>query len=102
MKRRFSASLWREGDWIVAQCLELDVASQGRSEVEAVANLKEALELQLQEPRASTTPSVWPPRIRTVPVESSCGHLDMAGFVARAPAIGVAVFAPLIGEYCLE
>ncbi|MGH7433571.1 MAG: type II toxin-antitoxin system HicB family antitoxin, partial [Candidatus Methylomirabilales bacterium] len=29
MKRTFTASVWREGDWFVAQCLEVDVASQG-------------------------------------------------------------------------
>ena len=60
MNKQFSASLWREGDWIVAQCLDVDVASQGRSENEALANLKEALELHFEEPRASTAPSVRP------------------------------------------
>ena len=28
----FTASVSREGDWFVAQCLEVDVASQGNSE----------------------------------------------------------------------
>jgi len=37
MKRTFSASVWSEGDWYVAQCLEVDVASQGGSEEEALA-----------------------------------------------------------------
>jgi len=53
MKRSFTASLWREGDWIVAQCLEVDVASQGESEAEALANLQEALELHFEPPLAS-------------------------------------------------
>ena len=60
MKKRFSASLWREGDWFVAQCLDVDVASQGRSEDEALANLKQALELHFEAPRASAIPSVRP------------------------------------------
>ena len=60
MKKHFSVSLWREGVWIVAQCLDVDVASQGRSENEAMANLKEALELHFEEPRASAAPSVRP------------------------------------------
>ncbi len=60
MKKRFSASLWREGDWFVAQCLDVDVASQGRSEDDALANLKQALELHFEDPRANTTPSVRP------------------------------------------
>ena len=53
MKKHFTASVWREGDWFVAQCVDVDVASQGRSEDEALANLKEALELHFEEPRAS-------------------------------------------------
>jgi len=43
--RRFTAHPWREGDLWVAQGLEVDVASQGETEEEALANLKEALEL---------------------------------------------------------
>ena len=50
MKRPFAASVWKEGDWYVSQCLEIDVASQGETEEEALANLKEALELYF-EPR---------------------------------------------------
>jgi hypothetical protein len=34
MTRRFTAHLWREGDVWVAQCLEVDVASQGETEEE--------------------------------------------------------------------
>jgi len=45
MKRPFAATVWREGDWFVSQCLEVDVASQGKTEEEALTNLKEALEL---------------------------------------------------------
>ena len=56
MKRPFAATVWREGDWYVAQCLEIDVASQGESEEEALANLREALELHFEPPRA-TRPS---------------------------------------------
>ena len=66
MKRTFTASVWKEGDWFVAQCLEVDVASQGESEEEALANLREALELHFEEPRATTMPQV-----RQVEVEVS-------------------------------
>lgn len=62
MTRRFTAHLWREGDLWVAQCLEVDVASQGETEEEALANLKEALELFFEPP----TPSR--PDVRTVEV----------------------------------
>ena len=44
----FKASLWREGDWVVAQCLDVDVASQGIDEDDALANLNEALELHFE------------------------------------------------------
>lgn len=54
MKQQFTASIWCEGDWFVAQCLEVDVASQGESEDEALDNLREALELHFEEPRATT------------------------------------------------
>ena len=52
MKRKFTASICREGSWYVAQCLEVDVASQGYTEQEARRNLREALELHFEEPRA--------------------------------------------------
>jgi predicted RNase H-like HicB family nuclease len=56
MKRPFSATVWREGDWCVSQCLEVDVASQGHNEEEALANLKEALELHFESPQATRPP----------------------------------------------
>lgn len=46
----FTATVTREGRWFVAQCLEVDVASQGRSERSALANLAEALELYFEQP----------------------------------------------------
>ena len=47
-KTTCTAILEKEGDMFVALCPELDVASQGRSLEEAVANLKEAVELFLE------------------------------------------------------
>ena len=48
MKRRLSAAVHREGAWFVSWCSELDVASQGRTVEEALANLREALEIYLE------------------------------------------------------
>lgn len=45
---RFTAAVTHEGSWYVARCLEVDVASQGGSADEALANLKEALELYFE------------------------------------------------------
>lgn len=64
MKQTFTASIWREGDLYVAQCLEIDVASQGESEEKAAENLQEALALHFEPPVATTTP-----HIRTVEVD---------------------------------
>lgn len=58
MKRRFNAILWREGLWYIAQCLEADVASQGKTEKEALTNFSEALELHFEEPRATIAPKL--------------------------------------------
>ncbi len=50
MKRVFTASVCREGEWYVAQALDVDVASQGESIGCALASLREALQLYLEEP----------------------------------------------------
>jgi hypothetical protein len=50
--------------WYVSQCLEIDVASQGETEEEALANLKEALELHFEPPQATR-----PPAVRMIEVE---------------------------------
>ena len=64
MKRPFVATVWREGGWYVSQCLEVDVASQGATEEEALANLQEALELHFAPPQATR-----PPRVCMIEVE---------------------------------
>ena len=64
MKRIFAAAVWKEGNWFVAQCLEVDVASQGETEAEALENLREALELHFEPPVATR-----PAELRTIEVE---------------------------------
>ena len=59
MKRPFSAIVWREGDWFVSQCLDVELASQGRSAEDALANLREAIELHYEPPMATHPPAVW-------------------------------------------
>ena len=48
MRQVFEASVWREGNWYVAQALSVEVASQGESEEQALSNLREALELYFE------------------------------------------------------
>ena len=56
--------MWQEGEWYVAQCLDVDVASQGESETEALENLSEALRLHFAPPCATVVP-----KVRSIDVE---------------------------------
>lgn len=58
MKQSFSASIWQEGEYFVAQCVQVDVASQGATEDEALENLRDALELHFTPPIATAVPHV--------------------------------------------
>ena len=53
MKKNVNAVVWQEGKWFVAQCLEVDVASQGISEQDALDNLRDALQLHFMPPLAT-------------------------------------------------
>ncbi len=64
MKQTFTATVWQEGDWFVAQCLEVDIASQGETPQQALDNLREALELHFEPPTASIKP-----QMQTIEVE---------------------------------
>ena len=57
-KRVVTASVWKEGAWFVAQALETDVASQGETKEDALANLREALELHFEPPVPTSTPEL--------------------------------------------
>ena len=46
---KFTAAVSSEPPYYVARCLEVEVASQGASVDEALANLKEALELYFED-----------------------------------------------------
>ena len=52
LREVFTASVWKEGQWYVAQALEADVTSQGESVDEALANLREAQKLHLKPARS--------------------------------------------------
>ena len=63
---RFTAAVTSEHPWYVARCLEVEVTSQGQSVEEALANLKEALELYFED--APVPEGVEPPIIASVEV----------------------------------
>jgi predicted RNase H-like HicB family nuclease len=58
MKQKFTASIWQEDEWFVAQCIEVDVASQGGTEDEALENLRDALEVHFTAPVATLAPQI--------------------------------------------
>ena len=51
--RQFTGIIEREGEWFVALCPELDIASQGKTVEEARTNLIEAIELFFEVAEAS-------------------------------------------------
>jgi predicted RNase H-like HicB family nuclease len=54
---------WEEDGAFVAQCLDVDIASEGDTQDQAIANLKEALELYFED-RHGHEPLVPPTRVR--------------------------------------
>lgn len=45
LKYGLHALAWKEGKYFVAKCVEVEVASQGKNNNEALKNLEEAVEL---------------------------------------------------------
>ena len=64
MVMRLTAAVTHEGSWYVARCLEVEVASQGRTLDEALANLREALELYFED--EAPPEGLEPPVIATI------------------------------------
>jgi predicted RNase H-like HicB family nuclease len=57
-ERRLSYVVYQEDDGFVARCLDVNVASEGDTEQEAIANLREALELYFEDAPAEDIPLV--------------------------------------------
>lgn len=63
----YQSVVYKEGEYYVAQCLNVDVSSFGDYEQEALANLQEALELYLEDaPSLPTIPAVEHPTVHTL------------------------------------
>ena len=45
--------IWKEGKHYVAQCLNVDVSSFGKTKAEALKNIKEALDLYFEDAKIS-------------------------------------------------
>lgn len=62
-KLDLQTAVWKEGKYYVAQCLNVDVSSFGKTKEEAVKNLDEALELYFQDEKAHDIQKVEQPTI---------------------------------------
>lgn len=71
--RTYQASVWQEGGLYVAQCLDVDVVSQGASAEQALANLREAVELFLETASADEVRERMREGVRIAPFEVAVG-----------------------------
>jgi len=55
--------VWKEGKYYVAQCLNVDVSSFGRTKKEALANLDEALELYFEDNKKTDLVKIEKPEL---------------------------------------
>lgn len=55
--------VWKEGKYYVAQCLNVDISSFGKTKKEALANLDEALELYFEDVKSPKIAQVEKPEV---------------------------------------
>ncbi|MBI4600032.1 type II toxin-antitoxin system HicB family antitoxin [Candidatus Uhrbacteria bacterium] len=70
MSYRFTILITKEKNWYVARCVELGVVSQGRTIEKAQDNLKEAVELYLEDrPREKAYAIQHAPLVSTLEIQ---------------------------------
>ena len=62
------SAVWKEGKFFVAQCLNVDVSSFGKTKKEALKNLKEALELYFEDESPKNITPVRQAELTSLPV----------------------------------
>lgn len=67
--RRIHSAVWKEDKWYVAKALEVEVASQGKNENEALDNLKEALELYFEDQSKIELAPVNKPKLQDLSIQ---------------------------------
>jgi len=66
----FKSVVWKEGDYYISQCLDVDVSSFGKSKKEALAMLEDALSLYFEDiPLPKKTERVKNPAIASVQLQ---------------------------------
>lgn len=63
--------VYKEGKYYVAQCLNVDVSSFGDTESEALANLKEALELYFEDMPEPNIADVTQPHLKSLTLQGA-------------------------------
>jgi predicted RNase H-like HicB family nuclease len=66
----FKNTVWKEGKYYVAQSLNVDVSSFGKTKKEALKNLSEALELYLEDAKKSDIAKVERPELVALSVNA--------------------------------
>lgn len=61
--------IWKEDKWYVAKALEVEIASQGKTEKAALENLKEALELYFEDQTKIELSPVSKPRLQDLSIQ---------------------------------
>lgn len=67
--KHLHAIVWKEGKWFVARALEVEVASQGRTQKTALDNLKEALELYFEDQSKIELTTIRQPELQEVAIQ---------------------------------
>lgn len=69
MKVSLNNIVWKEGEFYVAQCLNVEVSSFGKTKEEALSNLQEALELYFEDIPLTDATKIENPEIISTELE---------------------------------
>lgn len=86
MKISLDNIIWKEGEYFVAQCLNVEVNSFGNTKEEAHANLREALELYFEDKPKSEIVRIENPEIYTTELEQTLASFCFSPLLARKPS----------------
>ena len=63
--------VWKEDNWYVSKCVEVEVASQGKSKNEALKNIEEALELYFEDEKLPLPKTLLRLELHSLPMSTS-------------------------------
>ncbi len=67
--KQLHSVVWKEDKWFVAKALEVEVTSQGKTEQQALKNLKEALELYFENQSQIDLALVIKPKLQDLSIQ---------------------------------